>query len=112
MGYREGLKLALSSGYTSVMVETDSEAVVKVFSQDPANSLLMDTLIVDCNFLIRQLQDFKLQHVLREDNQCADFLANQGQSSPWGTTILETPPVDLANLLDHDAKDVSFRRIR
>lgn len=111
-GIREGLKLALNSGCFSIMVETDSKAVVKVFSYDSTTSQSADTLIADCKFLIRQFHNFKMMHVLREDNQCADFLANQGQSSLWGTTILDSLSKGLATLLDHNAMEVSYRRFR
>ncbi|XP_031131593.1 uncharacterized protein LOC116032976 [Ipomoea triloba] len=106
------MKLALSHGYTSIIVETDSEVVINVFVDDTYVSHSKDTLISDGKFLIRQFRNFKMVHVLQEGNQCADFLAHCGQSSTWGTTILDELPEGLTPLLDCDALKVSFRRIR
>nr|GMD16202.1 LINE-type retrotransposon LIb DNA [Ipomoea batatas] len=71
-----------------------------------------DTLILDCKFLMRHFQNFKMTHICREGNQCADLLANHGQSTTWGTTIFEVPPDGLTQLMDSDARTCTYRRIR
>ncbi|XP_031091046.1 uncharacterized protein LOC115996041 [Ipomoea triloba] len=99
-------------GFSSILVETDSEAVVKAIFQEQTYPQLVETLIVDCKFLIRQVPNSKLLHTFREGNQCADFLANLGQSSPWSTTILNTPLEGMTTLLVRDANKVAFNRLR
>nr|BAF36311.1 hypothetical protein [Ipomoea trifida] len=49
---------------------------------------------------MRDFRSIKITHILREGNQSADFLANLGQNSDWGTTILDDPPEGLRELLN------------
>nr|GMD39347.1 LINE-type retrotransposon LIb DNA [Ipomoea batatas] len=57
-------------------------------------------------------QEFKITHVMREGNQCADLLANLGQESPQGTIILDNPPERLSDLLARDAHSFAVCRRR
>ncbi|XP_019156957.1 PREDICTED: uncharacterized protein LOC109153558 [Ipomoea nil] len=108
---REGLRIARDNGFGNLEAETDSLAITHVLQKDFGNSLEADTLISDCKALIQAFHSFELKHVLREGNQCADFLANMGQNSQWGTTILAQPPDGLNPLLAHDANNVAFSRL-
>nr|GLL24846.1 uncharacterized protein LOC109152041 [Ipomoea trifida] len=57
-GFREGLRLAKNLGFNSVVVESDSEALVQVFSNFVTCPPESDTLIKDGRFLISQFQRF------------------------------------------------------
>jgi hypothetical protein len=66
--------------------------------------------------LIRTIKDILFQstvtlcHTLREDNQCADFLAELGASSNDDLMIHVSPPDGLLNLLHADASETLFMR--
>ncbi|XP_019153669.1 PREDICTED: uncharacterized protein LOC109150206 [Ipomoea nil] len=109
---REGLRIARQNGFHNLEAETDSLAIIHVLKKDLGNSPEADTLISDCKVLIQTFHSFDLKHVLREGNQCADFLANMDQNSQWGTTILSQPPEGLNPLLARDANKVAFSRLR
>lgn len=49
---------------------------------------------MDCSKLLDEATFLELSHTLREENKCADFLANWGDISNWGTIILERSPED------------------
>nr|BAE79385.1 unnamed protein product [Ipomoea batatas] len=111
-GLREGLLLAKNRGFTKLIAETDSEAVVQVLRKDGPVTPDASILVKDCKLLLDHFQEIKVTHILREGNQCADFLANLGQSSSWGTTILERPPDDLRIFLQRDAIGLASSRRR
>ncbi|XP_031101801.1 uncharacterized protein LOC116005700 [Ipomoea triloba] len=90
-GLREGLIVAIQRGFTHVIAESDSEALVSVIDNNSDDGKLDSTLIADYKALIRHFQEFRLQHILREGNQCADFLANLGQQSAWARLCLNNP---------------------
>ena len=111
-GFREGLTIAKGHGFTHIFAETDSEAMVKTLHNDTETSLSDSTLVADCKSLIRQFQDVKIRHVYREGNKCADFLANMGQDSNWGTTLLDHPPAEIQELLSYDKHSIVTCRRR
>ena len=43
-----------------------------------------------------------IQHVLREANMCADWVANKALEANWGLTIFSFPDSHLLNLLSND----------
>ncbi|XP_019155168.1 PREDICTED: uncharacterized protein LOC109152041 [Ipomoea nil] len=96
---REGLRLAKSRGFNKIVAESDSEALVQAILNCSGSSPEADTLILGCKNLMTSFQACQLIHVLREGNQCADFLANLGQNTTWGTTVWPQPPDGLNNLL-------------
>lgn len=95
-----------------LVVESDSNAMVQVLNRDGESRPETDTLITDCNSLMRKIQDVELVHVYREGNYCADFLANMGQNCEWGTRILNHPPEGIQDFLNRDARNIATRRIR
>lgn len=108
--FREGLRIAKSRGFNLVIAESDSESLVQVLTSGIRMETYDSTLISDCKSLMQAFQVIKIMHVLREGNQCADFLANLGQNTTWGTTILDHPPEGLDVLLTRDARGVSHSR--
>nr|AIK35195.1 LINE-type retrotransposon LIb DNA [Ipomoea batatas] len=109
-GFREGLVIAKNRGYNHIIAETDSEAVVQVLINDRAVGPFDFTLLADCKSLIHQFQECRIMHTFREGNQCADHLANIGQSITSGTTWWDHPPAELTELLNRDAWGVTYCR--
>lgn len=109
-GLREGLLLAKNRGISKLIAETDSETMVQVLRRDGMSTINSNVLVTDCKLLLDHFQDSKVVHIFREGNQCADYLANIGQSSPFGTTILDHPPEGLTDFLQRDASGLAFSR--
>ncbi|XP_031121177.1 uncharacterized protein LOC116024424 [Ipomoea triloba] len=112
LGLPDGLIIAKTRGFTHIIAETDSEALVQALDNGPRGDPSGSTLILDCYSLMNQFQEIKTTHVSREGNQCADFLANMGQNAAWGTTVLDHPPDGLSGLLNRDAMGSSTCRRR
>lgn len=109
-GFREGLIVARQRGFTHLIAESDSETLVNIIDKNSVSGSLVSTMVADCKALTRQFQEFRIRHTLREGNQCADFLANLGHQSAWGTTLLDHPPDGLITLLIRDAHEIATCR--
>ncbi|XP_019168955.1 PREDICTED: uncharacterized protein LOC109164864 [Ipomoea nil] len=110
-GLREGLKMARSWGVHWLTLEVDSEAVLNAVLGDNESRPEANTIIGDCKAFMRMFERCLITHTLREGNRCADALANLGQNSSWGTTILALPPEEIQSILSSDAHGVAIRRI-
>lgn len=88
-GLREGLKLVKERGFHNVEVEMDANAVVKAINNYARADQEASFLLSDCVNLLDDITFLGVTHTLREGNKCANFLANHGHSTTWGTTVLD-----------------------
>ncbi|KAL5763547.1 hypothetical protein ACOSP7_019811 [Xanthoceras sorbifolium] len=99
----EGLHLAWSSGYRSVILESDSADTVKLLLKDSNINHPLFNLISECRKLIKSGWNCEVKHILREGNMVADFLAGLGKHRELGTGFHPLPPPDIASLIELDA---------
>lgn len=110
-GLLEGLVLAAEMGASCLEVECDSivlvNAVRRGTSISDIHSLLMEILQRLCSF-----QRWSIAHQWREDNICADFLANRGCEvhDVVGVHRLEVSLANMNFLLLHDRLGVGGSR--
>ncbi|KAM0997406.1 hypothetical protein ACFX13_007378 [Malus domestica] len=113
-----GLELAWNYGWYPIEVETDSAmAVTLVFSpvqlypKHPQFNLIhkslnqirnSENLIRNCLNLLNQIQNYSLQHVYRQKNSVADFLANFGLTLGLGCHYFDAPPPGCEAVLVQD----------
>ncbi|KAM1100842.1 hypothetical protein PS1_007238 [Malus domestica] len=112
-----GLELAWNSGWVPIEVETDSAmAVTLVFSpvqlypKHPQFKLINKCLnqitnsqnLISCLNLLNQIQSYTLQHVYRQKNSVADFLANFGLTLELGCHYFDAPPPGCEAVLVQD----------
>ncbi|CAH9129653.1 unnamed protein product [Cuscuta epithymum] len=89
-GLRQGLLLARDLNLSRVMVEGDSESMIKVVrSTQTSHKTATGVLIRDCRRLLEDDRFILFQHTLWEDNKCADMLANAAHEATKGLSILE-----------------------
>lgn len=85
------LEFAISKGYRSLRVVSDSELMVKqIKGQYRVNSPELRPLYEEARRRISQFDHFQIQHVLREKNRHADRLANVAMDRGMG----RAPAVD------------------
>ena len=106
-----GLNIAWSLGYTRVILEMDSSCVIsRILKQlDIRHPYAM--LIRKIHYLISQNWVVQVQHVFREANRAADFMATKGHELHLGMTIFCDPPVGLSSILLDDVRGVAFLRL-
>ncbi|KAJ8768128.1 hypothetical protein K2173_021068 [Erythroxylum novogranatense] len=93
---RHGLTLAWDRGYRRIVVESDSQDVVTLVLTSCPHSHPMFLLVEDIRTLLARDWCCSLQHIFREANHCADFLAKQAPG--------------LRLLLQDDQRSVAFLR--
>ncbi|XP_019158195.1 PREDICTED: uncharacterized protein LOC109154910 [Ipomoea nil] len=111
-GLREGLRLCLSEGIEKIWVEMDSATVVAIMNNGTCKGETVVALIKDCFDLINKFNTVRISHIMREGNQCADWLANFGQNIDWGTRVWNSSPSDLNAFMDADTRSRPVPRIR
>ncbi|GKV18865.1 hypothetical protein SLEP1_g29190 [Rubroshorea leprosula] len=90
-----GLKLCKSLGIARVVAEMDSLVAVRFIIEKREPDNLSAAILMDIRSLMSEFEECILQHVLREGNAAADFLAPLGHSSPPGRSLLDSPPTGL-----------------
>ncbi|KAK9265995.1 hypothetical protein L1049_012495 [Liquidambar formosana] len=100
---RDGLQLAWSMGHRHVILQLDAQIVISLLTQQMAPTPWHLTLVTDCRSLLQRDWQVQIQHVYREANKCADFLAKYGASQVTNFVILNDPPSDLVAILLWDA---------
>nr|XP_023881759.1 uncharacterized protein LOC111994132 [Quercus suber] len=108
---RDGLLLCLQSHAQAVMVEMDSKDIVDNLSTHAAASTIISAIMEDCKQLVAQIPQVRFNHVYREVNKCADFLAKLGASLEVDFNVFSSPPVDLLSLWEADARGLYCNRL-
>jgi ribonuclease HI len=104
-----GLILTNNMGFTELTRYTDSLTCISLIQGKPSSYHVYAVLIQSIKDILSQ-SIVILCHTLREDNQCADFLAKLGASSNDNLKIHTSPPDDLLNLLHVDASGTLLMR--
>ncbi|MCE3051856.1 hypothetical protein HAX54_051068 [Datura stramonium] len=72
-----GLCLALRNNFYPLLIETDSQVLLKILN---TTSTKYSSITSDCTDLLDELSDPVLSHIYRESNNVADILAHYGQT--------------------------------
>ncbi|GLT24834.1 hypothetical protein SLA2020_000030 [Shorea laevis] len=109
-GCRAGLQLASMLGVTHLTLEMDSLMAIRLIQTKQIGEGSASVLLSDILHLINMFTVCRVQHVLREGNSAADFMAAMGHSLPQGTTLFQTPPVGIRGILQRDNLGTLFLR--
>ncbi|KAF7812763.1 ribonuclease H [Senna tora] len=106
-----GLKAACSLNCSHLFVETDSQVAISlILTLDTPTTHHLFPIIAACRESIQGLTRMELQHIFREGNSCADFLAKQAFLDRTSYTAFDTiPPGASINFLA-DKMGTSFPR--
>ncbi|KAA8546322.1 hypothetical protein F0562_002940 [Nyssa sinensis] len=88
-GIREGMKLAATIGFDKVIVESDCDVAIKLLSYPNTKVNHFKEIIEDCEEYEGTFQVCMFNHVFREANACADFLASVGVNQEEKLVIKE-----------------------
>ncbi|CAN0864646.1 Putative ribonuclease H protein At1g65750 [Linum grandiflorum] len=109
-GIVEGLNLAWSLGIRRIRVQSDSASAIailpKAYSLDHQHAIL----VMQYQDLCRRQWEVTLNHIYREANCAADYLANLGHSFAFGFHIVDLPDRGLSHWLRYDVIGVSLAR--
>ncbi|XP_074290582.1 uncharacterized protein LOC141617299 [Silene latifolia] len=107
-----GLERARGIGVTKLLVHMDNATCVSFVEKEQLLSNGLRPLVQRCIDLIRlDGWTVKIDHVFREANRAADWLANEGITASPHVTYLEQPPDGLRTILREDILGVAFPRL-
>ncbi|KAG4915411.1 hypothetical protein JHK87_052968 [Glycine soja] len=75
-GVFQGLKLAILKGFTRILLQVDSKAVILAIRSGNKGSASGWRLIQAIQKFIRMVNQFQINHMYKETNRCVDKLAN------------------------------------
>ena len=108
---RDGLTLCTQLQTQELIIELDAKAVISLVTCNKESFAQYAPLIDDCWNMLQQHPLWKIQHCYREANTCADALAKKAVFSQLDFCILDTPPVELSQLLIQDQSGLFCNRI-
>ncbi|GLT74663.1 hypothetical protein SLA2020_464490 [Shorea laevis] len=109
-GCREGLKLCKELGVTHLIIEMDSQVAVNAICSGVDMDNHAAILVADIRKLLLGFTSSTVQHILREGNSAADFMASVGYTLPIGTSRFAQPPVGVEDILLGDRLGVPSMR--
>ncbi|CAN1143628.1 Putative ribonuclease H protein At1g65750, partial [Linum perenne] len=107
----EGLNLAWSSGFRRVAVQVDSLCAVQLLSNLAGSDHQHASIIAQFLELKQRDWTIDLQHIYREANFLADYLANRGHSLPFGTHTISPDDPGIASWSAYDVERSSRVRL-
>ncbi|XP_059076300.1 uncharacterized protein LOC131875700 [Cryptomeria japonica] len=73
-----GLRLYVRQGISRIMIEGDSQIIIKGISRPSFHNWKLNTWVPMIKEHLRRIWSYEIGHVYREGNQVADYLANLG----------------------------------
>ncbi|KAJ6420916.1 hypothetical protein OIU84_028322 [Salix udensis] len=107
----KGLKLAWDRGYRKINCHSNSKDALRLLSANQVGFHKYRALIFEIRELLRRDWTVRIEHIFREANFCADFMAKFATSCDNGLMIWDEPPQGLQQLLLADIMGISFPRI-
>ncbi|KAG8500050.1 hypothetical protein CXB51_004466 [Gossypium anomalum] len=91
-GILDGVNLILDRRFRKILIQTDSIEVVNVILED-SSKLSRSALVRKIHFILRMMDQWKIQYIPREDNLIADSLAKLVHTRSLGLRLFEDPPL-------------------
>ncbi|XP_057472740.1 uncharacterized protein LOC130761263 [Actinidia eriantha] len=108
----DGLKIALDIGYQPLHVETDTVLVRNlVLTKIKPTVCQLSNLILDCRYLLGQMEIASSSHVYREGNPCADRLGKEGVNRVKVLRVFPNMPACIKSVIAEDLRVVFFPRL-
>ncbi|KAK4476678.1 hypothetical protein RD792_015838 [Penstemon davidsonii] len=95
---REGLSLAWERRLPCIILELDSEVVVKLIRRADTSQHPLGAVIEDCRRLLGMPWESKIVHTKRSGNACADALAKLGHSIGREGHSWDSPPHEVLQI--------------
>ncbi|CAN1761176.1 Putative ribonuclease H protein At1g65750, partial [Linum perenne] len=106
----EGMVLAWNCGIRKLSVQSDSAIAVKLLSGLHQAPHQHSNLIRNFQELMSRQWEVTIEHIYREANFAADYLANSGHDLDIGTLVISSPCNGLLDWLHYDLLGVSIPR--
>ncbi|CAL1399428.1 unnamed protein product [Linum trigynum] len=109
-GAMEGLKIAWEEGYRKIELNLDSETAISIINNHSEDDHRHGQTAAMFRNLLDRDWEIKISHVYRESNCAADYLANVGHDSPFGTHSFDVCDPGLRYWLQYDVMGIAQER--
>ncbi|KAH9782186.1 ADP-ribosyl cyclase/cyclic ADP-ribose hydrolase [Citrus sinensis] len=109
-GLYQGLIISWQNGIRWLQVDVDSICILQLVTTPMITTNELSPLIKSIKDLISRSWCITINHVYREANFAADFLANHALSFPLGLHLFPNPPPGIIAYLQHDMYGVAYPR--
>ncbi|KAL9457054.1 hypothetical protein AB3S75_006148 [Citrus x aurantiifolia] len=110
-GLYHGLCMAWQRGFRRIWVEVDSKSVTQILENPTTPVNEHHSLILAIRELLSRDWIVRVNHIYREANIVADFLASFSLSFPLGLQLLTDAPTSLQSILNNDMAGVAQSRV-
>ncbi|CAI0546870.1 unnamed protein product [Linum tenue] len=110
-GAAEGLELAWKLGYRNAELNVDSRTALDIIKNRDHTDHCHGLLAKQFSSLLLREWTVEFNHVYRECNFAADFLATKGHCSPFGTHLFDVSDPNFCYWLYHDSMGISRNRL-
>ncbi|CAI0458485.1 unnamed protein product [Linum tenue] len=110
-GAVEGLQLAWNLGYRRIRLEVDSQCAIQLLRSQDNPDHQHAAIIHRFQEMLQRDWEVTLNHVYREGNKGADFLANHGHSLPLGFHRVSCSFPPFHHVLMYDCQGLSETRL-
>ncbi|KAH9724217.1 putative ribonuclease H protein [Citrus sinensis] len=110
-GLFHGLKVACDYGFRHLQVGVDNKNVVHLLERAHPSANENAILVKTIQELLARDWIVHMEHVYREANSAANFLASYILTKPLGLHVLPSPPPDIVGLLCNDAYGITHSRL-
>ncbi|KAH1032557.1 hypothetical protein J1N35_044731 [Gossypium stocksii] len=91
-GILDGLNFMVDRCFKKVLIQTDSIEVINAIMED-TRGISNSTIIRRIHQTLKKVEQWKIQHVLRDDNLIIDRLAKSVRNRSLGLRLIEIPPL-------------------
>ena len=95
---------------SNIIIELDGLSIVLLMNNEPEN-IMMESLLIYCRSLLKQIPNKGVLHVYHEANQCVDALAKLGAQTGSHFVVFCNPPPVVENLLAFDKASMFCNRL-
>ena len=89
---RDGICAALQAGYRKIQVEGDNQIVIRAVQKQIHTPWQIGPILQDIWNLLRNCESISFQHIFREGNMAADWMAKFGCSLRYHSLSFFTSP--------------------
>lgn len=109
--FRDGLVLCQQMSVPTLDIELDAKALVEAFTNPGYSNSVVSGLFEDCKQLVTWFPKYRIKHVFREANMCADQLARLGCFQVPDFTLYSSPPVDIIKTFEADSQGLFSNKL-
>lgn len=110
MGLRNGVQAAFEMGFRILFIEGDNICVIQALEGEIPNPWSVDFIIRDTRSFLSNCCIVNINHIYREGNRAANWIANEGHKTSHSFTWSSSPSLQFDDILRADSLGMTLER--